>query len=331
MFLFVPLGDIRERRGLIVTMLTAVTVSLMCVAAAQTLSWMYFASLVLGFTTVIPQLIVPLAAQMAPPADRGKIIGTVMSGLLTGVLLARTVAGAVGELWGWRAMYWIAASMMLALAAVLLRVLPKSYPQSNLTYGQLFKSMAELVRTQPTVREASLIGFMMFGSFSVFWTSLSFFIEGSPYYYGSGIAGLFGLVGVFGAAAAPLAGRMADRFGATGIVGFFIACTLVSYLLFGFAGYYLWGLILGVILVDLGVQGSQVSNQTRIYALIPDARGRLNTIFMVSTFFGGAVGSALGSYAWSTGQWYGVCVVGGGMVLAAALVWVCHRMNTQAG
>jgi predicted MFS family arabinose efflux permease len=328
MFIFVPLGDMKERRQLIVALLLCVTISLIGVATAQSILWINMASLAVGFTAVTTQIIIPFAAHLAPPAERGKVIGTVMSGLLVGILLARTVSGFIGGVMGWRSMYGIAAAMMLILAIVLWKVLPKAKPEASITYLQLLRSIGELITTQPTLREASLIGALMFGGFSVFWTSLAFYVEGSPFYYGSEIAGLFGLVGVLGAAAAPVAGRLTDRFSAAGMVGIFIGLALLSYLSFWLAGSHLWGLILGVILIDLGVQGSQISNQARIYALVPEARSRLNTVFMVSTFIGGSIGSMLGSYAWSIGQWNGVCIAGGCMVGAGAIVWAVRRLRS---
>lgn len=329
MFLFVPLGDMRERRQLITILLVFVTISLMGVATSQNLPWIYIASLAVGITTVVPQVIIPLAAQMAEPEERGKVIGSVMSGLLFGILLARTVSGIIGGSFGWRTMYWLAAVLMLALAIILRNFLPRSYPEANLTYGQLLKSLGEFIVTQPTLREASLVGALLFGSFSVFWTSLAFYLEGNPYYFGSQVTGLFGLVGVVGAAAAPLVGRWADRFSPKMMVGMFIIITLLSYLFFGFFGSAVWGLVIGVTLLDLGVQGAQVSNQTRIYSLVPEARSRLNTVFMVTYFLGGSLGSSLGSYAWSMWKWQGVCLTGGMMIVLGFIVWGIHRLKNN--
>jgi predicted MFS family arabinose efflux permease len=330
MFVFVPLGDMKERRGLIVMILLAEMAALVGVAASQTILWINIASLAVGFTAVTTQIIIPLAAHLAPPAERGKVIGTVMSGLLIGILLARTVSGVIGGYMGWRSMYWIAAAMMLTLAILLWKLLPKAEPEAPITYRQLIRSIGELIVTQPTLREASLLGALLFGGFSVFWTSLVFYIEGSPYHYGSEVAGLFGLVGVLGAAIAPAAGRLTDRFSAAVMVGIFICLALLSYVSFWLVAIHLWGLILGVILLDLGVQGSQISNQARIYALVPEARSRINTVFMVSTFIGGAIGSTLGSYAWSVGQWNGVCAAGGCMIGAGALVWAVRRLKKKS-
>ncbi|TDF99879.1 MFS transporter [Paenibacillus piri] len=329
LFLFVPLGDMREKRQLLCTLLIAVAASLAGVATAQNLLWISVASLLVGITTVIPQMMIPLAAQLAPPAERGKVIGTVMSGLLIGILLARTVSGIVGGTWGWRTMFGIAAGMMIILAVIVRNFLPKSFPQSQLNYKELVLSIGKLIREQRTLREASMIAAMLFGSFSVFWTTLVFYIEGEPYRYGSEIAGLFGLIGVAGALAAPLSGRLSDRFDGKTIIGFAIVIALLSFVCFGLFGNHLWGLILGVFLLDLGVQGGQIANQSRIYSLVPEARSRLNTVYMVSTFLFGSIGSALGSLAWSLWGWNGVCAVGGSMTVIALLIWGWHRIGER--
>ncbi|MBW4080559.1 MFS transporter [Paenibacillus sp. S150] len=329
MLLFVPLGDIRERRTLISVLLVAVALSLVGFAASQSLPWMYIASFAVGITTVVPQIIVPFSAQLALPEERGKVIGTVMSGLLFGILLARTVSGVIGDLWGWRAMYWIAAVLMLLLSFMLYRLLPETKPETSASYTDLLKSMGVLVRKYSTLREASLIGACMFGAFSVFWTSLAFFLEGPPYGYSSAIAGLFGLIGVAGAAGAPVIGRLADRIAPKRIIGLLILLTLISYGLFGLSGLSIWALIAGVIVLDLGVQGTQVSNQARIYALEPAARSRINTVFMVSSFAGGAAGSTLGSYAWEHWGWSGVCWTGGSLAAAALTIWGIYRVRIE--
>ncbi|QQE79831.1 MFS transporter [Alicyclobacillus sp. SO9] len=330
MLVFVPLADIRERRRLISTLLIAVAILLIGVANAQTVLWLDIASFAVGFTTVVPQVIIPMVAHLANPGQRGKIIGTVMSGLLIGILLARTVAGYIGSLVGWRGMYWIAAVMMLVLFVVLRFCLPKDVPSSKLRYVQLIKSIGVLIVGQRTLREASFIGAMFFGAFSVFWTTLAFLLEEAPFHYGSQIAGLFGLVGVVGAMVAPIAGRLADKLPAKWIVGLAGSITLVAFVCFGFLGHTLWGLILGVILLDMGVQGAQILNQTRIYSLIPEARSRLNTVYMVSAFVGGAIGSSLGSTAWALWGWSGVSIAGGSMVAAGGIVWGLHRARDQS-
>ena len=315
LFLFVPLGDMRERRSLIVSLLCAVTLALIGVAFSQNLVMLGVTSFAVGATTVVPQMIVPLAAQLADPKEQGKVVGLVMSGLFFGILLARTISGFVGHLWGWRVMFYIAPGIMLLLALILRFSLPESKPTSILTYNQLVSSLWELFLNEPVLREASLIGGMLFGAFSVFWTSLVFFLKQPPYHYGAEIAGLFGLVGIVGASIAPVSGRLADKGNPRLVVGIASVITFLAYSVFWFWGHRIWGLIIGVTLLDLGVQGAHIANQTRIYSLVPGAKNRLNTVYMVSYFIGGSIGSLLGTYAWSVWQWNGVCAVGSIMVL----------------
>ncbi|MEW4371693.1 MFS transporter [Paenibacillus kandeliae] len=329
MLLFVPLGDIRERRGLISILLGIVTLSLLGAAAAQSIEWMYAASLMIGLTTVVPQILVPFSAQLASPEQRGKVIGMVMSGLLFGILLARTVSGLIGGTWGWRWMYVLAAVFMFVLLIVLRSRLPRVEPELQSSYRELMLSITGLIRKYATLREGALIGALNFGAFSVFWTSLSFYLEGAPYHYDSRIAGLFGLFGVAGALGAPWVGRMADRIAPHWIIGGMLGITLLSWLLFGFTGMWMIGLIVGILLLDLGVQGAQISNQTRIYALEAAARSRLNTVLMVSTFIGGAVGSSVGSYMWEHGGWSAVSLSGGVMIVLSLLVWAIGRWNEK--
>ena len=244
LLLFVPLGDRLERRSFILVMLGAVTVALLGVAAAPSFAWLAAASLAVGVTTITPQLLVPFAAHLAGPAERGRVVGTVMSGLLIGILAARTVGGLVGEHLGWRAMYVIAAAVMVALALALRGLLPRSEPEaSGLSYPALLRSIGGLLREEPVLRQSCLFGAMSFGAFSAFWTTLAFHLAGPPFGYSSGVVGLFGLVGIVGALAAPLAGRIADRRSPRWTIGAGLACVLLAYgVLYG-AGGTLWGLV----------------------------------------------------------------------------------------
>ncbi len=321
LLLFVPLGDLMERRRLIVTMLVATALAMGVAAVSPNITWLVVASLVIGMTTIVAQLIVPFAAQLAKPGDRGKVVGTVMSGVLIGILLARTVSGFVGASFGWRAMYWIASGLMIVFAVGLAVLLPKSQPSLTMSYRQLMQSLWGLIREQPVLREASIIGAMSFGAFSAFWSTLVFFLEKPPYHYGSEVAGLFGLVGVVGAGAAPLAGRLADKKSPRITVGLAIIITTSSFFIFWLKGYQLWGLIVGVILLDLGVQAAQVSNQARIFSLLPEAYSRLNALYIMFYFVGGAIGSFLGAYGWSRWQWNGVCGVGLLMMVVAIVTF----------
>jgi predicted MFS family arabinose efflux permease len=322
MLLFVPLGDILERRRLILVMLAAVTVALVAVALAPNIIWLAVASLVLGAVTISPQLLVPLAASLSGPAERGRVVGTVMSGLLIGILLSRTVSGFVAAGLGWRAMYALAAGLTVVLGIVLRLALPVSRPPARgVSYPELLGSMAGLVRNEPVLRESCLFGGLAFGAFSAFWTTLAFFLAGPPYGYGSDRVGLFGLVGVAGALAASLAGRVADVRSPRLTIGLGLGVSVLAFVLMGVFGEQLWALVAGVVLMDMGVQGSHISNQTRVFSLRPEVRNRLNTVYMVSSFVGGAAGSALGAWAWARWRWSGVCGVGVLFLLAALAVY----------
>ena len=317
----VPLGDSFDRRNLLTLTLIAVTLSLLGAALAPSIGLLAVASFAIGATTIAPQIIVPFAASLAHPEQRGRVVGTVMSGLLIGILLARTVSGFVGAHFGWRAMYWVAAVLMVVLTVILRILLPKEERRTRVSYPQLLRSLWDLVRTEPVVRETSIFGGLVFAAFSVFWVTLAFLLGTSPYHYGSDVAGLFGLVGVVGALAASYVGKLADRVDARIITGVMIAASLLSFVIFWVFGQMLWGLIIGVILLDLGTQGAHISNQTRVFSLNAQARSRLNTIYMVVYFIGGSLGSLLGAYAWSIAHWNGVCAVGTLLLVVALVVY----------
>nr|WP_244422602.1 MFS transporter [Ktedonobacter racemifer] len=324
LLLVVPLGDRYNRRTLIVSMLGVVTLALILVALAPTVTVLTLAGFLLGFATVVPQIIVPLAASLAAPFERGKVIGTVMSGLLIGILLARTFSGLIGAYLGWRAVYWSAAVIMIVLALALRFLLPKDQQRSTMSYGQLLRSLGSLIRTEPILREAGVFYALSFGAFSAFWVTLTFMLQSPPYHYGSEVAGLFGLVGVVGAFAASFVGRLADRLNIRHVTGLALLIVLCSFICMWLTGYWLWGLIVGVILLDLGVQGTHISNQTRVYSLDPEARNRLNTVYMVTGFIGGALGSYLGTWGWSLAGWNGVCSVGCILLVAALVVYAIN-------
>jgi predicted MFS family arabinose efflux permease len=317
---FVPLGDTKERRSLIVRLLLAACVSLLAMATARSLWWLVVASFGIGLTAATVHVIVPYAANLAPEAQRGRIIGTVMSGLLLGILLARTVSGLLAAWFGWRLPYLVSALLMLTIAGLYRLRLPRSEPAANLTWPDLIRSTGKLIRTQPALVESSLIGASFFGAFSAFWTTLVFFLREPPYHYGSGVAGLFGLVGAVGAAAAPIVGRRADRHGVRSNITISLIIAVLAFVVLWFYGNHMVGLIIGVILLDCGVQAGHVSNQTRIYGLLPEARSRLNMVYMICYFTAGAIGSYTGTFSWQHFGWNGVCALGGLMILLGAAV-----------
>ncbi len=326
MLLIVPLGDSLERKGLIILITSLSAVALTGTALCRTAAAMGFAGFAIGVVGVTPHLVVPYAAGLVGPEKRGRTVGFVMSGLLIGILLSRTLSGVVGAHAGWRTVFWLAAAAMLALAALLAAVLPSQSPVRRVPYRELVASLWPLVMREPVLRRHALIGALGMAAFSAFWTTLAFYLSSLPAHYGSETAGLFGLVGAAGAAAAVVAGRLADRVGPKPLNGAALGLIVGSFGLMAVAGPSLWTLSVGVIVMDAGVQGSHISNQTRIYALSGELRNRLNAIYMVTYFLGGATGSALGSRAWVAFGWPGVCATGAilGTLGLAVLFLVGH-------
>jgi len=330
MLLFVPLGDTRERRSLITVLLIVATTGLVLMALARNAVWLALASFVVGMMGASVHLFVPFAAHLAPPRERGRVVGSIFSGILLGILLARTFSGSVGAHLGWRSVYGIAAAMMLCVAILVQFMLPRSKPAVELSYFSLLRSTIDLIRSHRELREAAFLGACLFCCFSAFWTTLIFLLETPPYHYGSQVAGLFGLVGAAGAAGAPLFGRLADKRGPRFAVGLALLAVLVSYVLLWITGRALPGLIAGVLLLDLGTQAGHIANQTRIYALAADARSRLNMFYMVCYFVGGALGSLFGAYAWRLRGWPGVCAFCLAVMLLAMLRFAAGRAPATA-
>jgi predicted MFS family arabinose efflux permease len=266
---------------------------------------------------VVAQILVPLVAELAADGQRGRSVGTVMTGLLLGILLARTVAGVVADIAGWRTVFALAATLTATLAVVVRAQLPHERPRPHLAYSEIMRSTLQLARTQPELRRSAVLGALGFAAFSVFWTTIAFLLSDAPFGYGDSAIGLLGLVGAAGALCATVAGRLADR-GLTRVGRIGASSSIaVSFLLLWLGRESIALVIVGVIVLDVGVQGVQVLNQSTVYELVPGARSRINGVYMTTYFIGGALGSAGGAFAFDHGGWRAVCILGAVLGLAA--------------
>ncbi|BCI68873.1 MFS transporter [Acetobacter aceti] len=321
LFALVPLGDLLERRQLIVWQFVLLAAALAMTALAPGAGIVLLGSLLIGAAATVAQQIVPFAAHLAPPERRGAVVGVVMSGLLCGILLSRTLAGFVADHAGWREMFWLGVPLSLGAGAVMRLLLPYSRPDTQHSYASLMASLVHLWREFPALRLAAFTQALLFGTFSVFWSILALHLQEPRFNLSAEAAGLFGIVGAVGILAAPLAGRFADRHGPHRAILAGTILTLLSWVLFG-TWLSLGGLVVGCILLDFAVQSALVSHQHIVYALRPEARSRLNTLFMGVMFLGGATGAAGASAAWVIGGWSAVALFGGLMAAGALALQV---------
>ncbi|CAM4156279.1 MFS transporter [Zobellia roscoffensis] len=305
----VPLGDMISNQKILKFDFALMLLSLLAAGFSASLWLLVVASFFIGCTSALPQLFVPMAAQLSNAKNRGRAIGIVMSGLLIGILASRAISGFVGEQFGWRTMYFVATVMMLILFIVLKLKLPQIKPVYEGSYKDLMKSLIHFFKTEPPLRLAAVRGGLSFAGLSAFWTTLVFLMEDN-FGYGSGITGMFGLIGVVGALAATVVGKLSDRMSKNRIVIISTLVLILSWAVFLFSHHSIIGIIIGVILIDLGQQSLHIANQNIIFSRNENARNRVNTVYMVIFFLGGALGTVLGAYAWQHYQWMGVSTLG---------------------
>jgi predicted MFS family arabinose efflux permease len=320
LFFLVPLGDRFERKQLILLQLGALIVSLLVMASAPNSTVLLLGGLAVGICSSFTQQIPPFASNIAPPEIRGRVVGTVVSAIMLGILLARTVSGVVSEFLGWRTVFYVAAVLMGCIGALVYWRLPKSQRTTDLPYPQLIASLWPLVREHAVLREAMLLQVLVFGAFNAFWATLPTLLEGEPYHFGSGVAGAFGIIGAVGALAAAFAGRMSDRIGPRRVAALSAITVLVSYAILVLGKWWIGALIVGVATMDAGAQASLVSNQTRSFALNRHAQNRINTLYTSAMFLGGAVGSAVSTLVWVSSGWTGVMGFCAGLSALACVV-----------
>jgi len=325
LLLLLPLGDLLERRRLVVGMSCVTAASLVGIASAPSLDVVYVFSVIAGATSVVAQILVAFSASLARDAERGRVVGTVMSGLILGILLARTVAGYVAAASSWRVVYFMAAGVMLVLAGVLWRELPRYREETELTYPQVLKSVGVIFREEPVLRRRALYGALSFAAFTVLWTSLAFLLAAPPYRYGVGTIGLFGLAGVAGAAMASIAGRLADRGRQALVTVATAAAMLLAFVMLAVAPRDLVVLIAGIVLLDLGAQGMHVTNQSEIYRLAGAARSRVNSAYMTGYFIGGTLGSIGAAATYASFGWDGPAGLGAAFGGLAFLISLTER------
>ncbi|SOE75104.1 Predicted arabinose efflux permease, MFS family [Burkholderia sp. OK233] len=327
--LLLPLGDRFDRRKLVLGQIAFACVFAFAAAISPGIWALIAASFGLGIVSCVPQQLVPFAAVMSPPHQRGRSVGTVVSGIMVGILLGRTIAGVVGAAYGWRAVYGMEAAFMLPVWIAAATLLPRGVPSTNLPYGRLLASLWPLARDHRPVRESMIIQALLWACFNAFWVNLAALLAGGPWHLGSAWAGGFGIIGAAGAFAASLGGHVSDRRGTRHVVGISIGIVTLAYLLLAGANWSMTLLVIGVVVLDIGVQAGLVSNQTRAFAVDHKAQGRINSLYMTATFFGGAVGATISGWLMSRFGWTGIVVFGVALGLAAAAIhWVAAPRTT---
>lgn len=322
MLIILPLGDMIANMKILKVAFALAVISLLGAATAQSLWTLIISCLFIGIACSIPQFFVPMAANLSTDEDRGRAIGIMMTGLLTGIIGSRVISGFIGEQFGWRAMYYGSALVMVLLFIIIYFKLPRINPHYKGTYGQLIKSLGPIFMKQPALRLAIVRGALSFSALTAMWTTLVFVMKDS-FGYGSTITGIFGLLGIVGALGATVVGRINDKYSKNKIIYVGIGISLCSWVLFLYSTHFLIGLAIGVIAVDLGQQTIHITNQNIILERFPEARNRINMIYMVLFFIGGALGASLGTAAYERWGWEGVSTYG---IICIVVLTIIHAI-----
>lgn len=319
LLLIVPLGDIFDRYHLIQVMMVLSIGSLLLAYWAPNAGVFAVATTLVGITSVAPQIIIPYAGYLAPSLQRGKVLGVVLSGLLTGILLSRSFSGLLGSILPWQDIYLIAAVIDLVFLLIVHRYLPHdARGHQDLRYWPVIRTLPQLFLHQRALRGSAINGFCLFGMSNVLWSTLAFYLA-SQYHLGSSVAGLLGLLGIAGVLAAPWIGNLVDQRSPRLTIGLSMVLSGLAFVIFWLVGFWLIGLIVGIILLDLGTQFSQVSNQAIVQSLNRQQSSRNNSVFMFSYFLGGSLGTLAATWAWSQAGWTGVCLVAAAFLVVALL------------
>lgn len=319
-----PLGDKFERKHLIIILMVLSTCGLIVSALSKNLWMLIIGTSMTGLFSTVAQVLIPFAATLAKPEQRGKIVGTLMSGMLLGILLGRAFAGAISTIADWHYVYWIATGIMVIVTLLLWSSLPTYRNTININYFQLLWSISSLYKQEPILRIRSLLAVISFALFSLLWTPLAFLLSNDPYHYSDFIIGLFGIAGAAGALGSPIVGRLSDKGKGWLATTIGLCLLLLSWLPLSFAQYSIIALILGVVILDFSVQVTHVSNMSAIYQIRPEARSRMNTGYMVCYFIGGMLGSVGSTYLFSHYGWIAIVLSGTILGLMGIICWLFY-------
>lgn len=323
-----PLGDTLSRRTLIACLSVLLAGALLAVFTASGFGILLVACFAIGLGANITQQLIPFGASLSTLESRGKVMGTLMTGLTVGILLSRTISGSIAEYFGWRSVFLVAAFIMTAIGILLYRFLPSNKPTLSLSYPRLLLSLYTLVKQHASLRESAFTGALWFAAFNALWSTLAIHVTAAPLSYSVQQAGLFGLVGLAGIAGARVSGRLVGEYGAERLIAASLLLVVSAFVVMGVWGDTLAGLVVGIVLLDVGVFGAQVPNQVRVFSIDPSAHSRINAIYMLCYFVGAALGSVIGVKVMSLAGWHGL-ILFGSVLAVTALTYHLWHMRSQ--